>query len=712
MSRFPGLLGAVLAAAGAVAGPVVGTAPAHAAGTSAAGTSAAAPPPVERVVLVGVAGLRWSDVSDRTPTLARLVRGGSVGALSVRAAPAPPRVTCPAEGWLTVGAGNYAAVLDPTGPETAGGCAGRHPAPVSASGGVAAAPPAAAPPAAAPPAAAPPAGAVTGWARIRKLNAGLRFGAGPGLLGGAVPCTVAVGQGAALAVAGATGHVDAYAERLPAAPDALLRRCPLAAVDLGTLPPDGPARDDALAAVDAELSIVDAHLPARTVLAVLGLADTGEDGPHLHVAAVTGPGFTGGWLRSASTRRTPYVQLSDVAPTVLSLLGIRPPAGANLAGAVLTGGAPGRPSTVDETVAALTDTDVAANAQRRSLPLFAVAVALLWLLAVVASASPLPMLVCCAVPGATFLANLVPWWRAPMPALAVTCLVVGLAAAVAWVASRGPWKRAGALAVAGFTALVLTVDAVTGTALQINSLLGYNPLVAGRFTGFGNLAFAVYGAAGLLLAALLAHRFERPRVAVAVVLAVAVPLVVVDGLPAWGADFGGVLTLVPAFAVLALLAGRARVNAARLAAAGLGAVAVVAAIAVADYLRPADERSHFGRFVAAVLDGTAGATLERKLAANLDLLVAGPHTYAALGLVLLVTWCVVRPPSALAATFAAVPGARPAAVAVAVLGWLGFATNDSGVAVPLLVALVAVPAVLSLRPLAAHASVGAEPSGP
>jgi hypothetical protein len=640
------------------------------------------------VVIVGVAGLRWSDVSDRTPTLARLVRNGSVGALSVRAAPAPPRVTCPAEGWLTVGAGNYAAVLDPTGPDTAGGCAGRHPAPVSADG-------------------------VAGWARIQQLNAGLRFGARPGLLGGALPCAVAVGQGAALAVAGPTGHVDTYAERLPAEPGALLRRCPLTAVDLGTLPSDRAARAEALAAVDTQLSIVDAHLPARTVLAVLGLADSGEDGPHLHLAAVTGPGFAGGWLRSASTRRTPYVQLSDVASTALALLGVRPPAGANFAGAVLTGGASGRPSTVDETVAALTDTDIAANAQRQSLPFFVLTVALLLLLGLGVRGSPRPMLALCAVPGCTFVANLVPWWRAPLPGLAVTGLVIGLAAVAGWLSSVGPWRRWPVLVVSGFTALALTVDGVTGTTLQINSLLGYNPLVAGRFTGFGNLAFAVYGAAGLLFAALLAHRFARPRVAVAVVAAVAVPLVAVDGMPAWGADFGGVLTLVPAFAVLALLAGRARVSASRLLAAGLGAVAVVAAIGVADYLRAPQERSHFGRFVAAVLDGTAGATLHRKLAANLDLLVAGPHTYAALGLVFIVTWCVIRPPAALAATFAAVPGARPAAITVAVLAWLGFATNDSGVAVPLLVALVAVPAVLALRrTLEPHASAGAERCGP
>jgi hypothetical protein len=182
-----------------------------------------------------------------------------------------------------------------------------------------------------------------------------------------------------------------------------------------------------------------------------------------------------------------------------------------------------------------------------------------------------------------------------------------------------------------------------------------------------------------------------------VVAAIAVPLVVVDGLPRWGADFGGVLTLVPAFAVLALLAARARVTAGRVALAGFAAAALVAAISVADHLRPPDERSHFGRFVASVIDGTAGTTIRRKLLANVDLLLAGPHTIAALALVLLLTWWVYRPPATLRAAYTATPGLRAAVTVVTVLGWLGFATNDSGVAVPLVVALVAVPAVLAVR---------------
>ena len=59
------------------------------------------------VVMAGVAGLRWDDVDPQTtPTLWRMASEGSIGSLSVRSAHRP---TCPVDGWLTVGAGSFAA---------------------------------------------------------------------------------------------------------------------------------------------------------------------------------------------------------------------------------------------------------------------------------------------------------------------------------------------------------------------------------------------------------------------------------------------------------------------------------------------------------------------------------------------------------------------------------------------------------------------------
>ena len=65
---------------------------------------AAEPPPrAQHVVVVGLSGLRWSDVSaTATPELWRLAGQGSVGNL-VDYAVLP--LTCPADAWLTLNAG-------------------------------------------------------------------------------------------------------------------------------------------------------------------------------------------------------------------------------------------------------------------------------------------------------------------------------------------------------------------------------------------------------------------------------------------------------------------------------------------------------------------------------------------------------------------------------------------------------------------------------
>jgi hypothetical protein len=639
---------------------------------------AAQPAAVDRVVVVGVAGLTWSDVTATgTPTLAGLVASGSTGTLSVRSA---ADVTCPADGWLTLGAGGYASAADP-----GGGC-GELP-PVSTGRP-----------------------AVPSMPELAARNAGLRFGARPGTLGDLLPCTSAVGPGAALAAAGAEGRVGRYLPALPASPGELFARCPLTVVDLGSVegPPD-------LRSFDRALGRIERSMPASSVLVVLGVAETQPRQPRLHVAVASGPGFEPGWLRSPSTLRTPYVQLVDIAPTVLAALGRDVPDG--LTGRPLAGGAAGRPATVTSTVAQLADTDTQAVAQRAELGRFfaglgaillAVVAATVWLLrrrALPRAARWLSLVALglSAVPAASFLANMVPWWRSSFPLLVLSILVIVGAAAMAMVALLAgrrfrDWPtriRVRLSALAAMTLLVFVFDGLTGTRLQLSSVLGYNPLVAGRFTGFGNIAFAVYAVAGVLLAACLAYG-RRQAWAWAGLAAVAVPVVVFDGLPWWGADFGGVLTLVPTFAVLGLLLARARITWRRLAVAlGAGAT-VVLAISWLDYLRPADQRSHFGRFLVSIMDGTAAGAVERKLLTNMDLLVIGPHTMLAAVLVLVGAVLLLRPPAALRRVYRTWPVIRVGALTVLVLAGLGFATNDSGIAIPTVMSLVVLPTVVAL----------------
>jgi len=295
----------------------------------------------------------------------------------------------------------------------------------------------------------------------------------------------------------------------------------------------------------------------------------------------------------------------------------------------------------------------------------------------------------------SYLAGLLPWWQAPAPLLALLGAVaaVALVGAVAADRLRGPIAPAGALC--GGLAGLLAVDLLTGATLQIDTPAGYSPLVAGRFAGIGNVAFGVLAAAVLLALAAATHR-RSPRTALAVVAVGGLVTVAVDGAPPFGSDVGGVLALVPALVLLALLRTGTRVSVPRLLAAGLAGVGVVAALSVADWSRPPADRTHLGRFVEQVLDGTAGVVLRRKAEAVLDLLLANAVTALLPLVAAAAVLLVVRPPGPLRRTFETAPAWRHGVYAVGVAAAVGLVVNDSGPAVPALALLVAAPATLAV----------------
>ncbi|MCZ7418025.1 hypothetical protein O7605_00600, partial [Verrucosispora sp. WMMA2121] len=254
-------------------------------------------PSADYVVLVGVAGLRWDDVDpERTPTLWRLAREGSIGSLSVRSAHRP---TCPVDGWLTLGAGSFAAW--PGNRDGDGQCAPVD-VTVDQPDGIGANLP-------------------EQESVVLHNQERLPWGTVPGALSESVRCSVAVGPGAAVAAARPFGRVDRYAPTLPEEPAGLLGSCVLSIVDLGTVAGEDPAvRAAAAESADAELARVLAGRPPRSLVIVAGVSDT-ERPSRLHVAVAHGPGWEEGWLTSPSTDRRGYLQLIDLAPTALAALG-------------------------------------------------------------------------------------------------------------------------------------------------------------------------------------------------------------------------------------------------------------------------------------------------------------------------------------------------------------------------------------------------------
>ena len=754
MRRAAVLLLAVLAL---MALALPGAGPAAAAGDTSA----------DRVLVVGVPGLVWDDVDpEATPALWELADDSPIGAVSVRAARS---TTCLLDGWATLGAGNRARfpapdeaappVPLPTVPlpgETPGAGPGATPSPEPVPAG---------------PPASPAlshcglqerlaqvglADPLTAVRAVAEDPATARFGAEPGALGTAVGCATAVGRAASLAVA-APGVGLTREEALPEDPAtvaALLEPCPLTLVsldglvDAGVPAPEGsetgtePAsREAALAGIDdavARLRAAVAALPGETLLLLQGVSEVNDGRPQLHVSIASGPGFSeAGWLTSASTGRAPFTQLIDVAPTVLRALDAERPASVN--GQPLTV-VEGRPGTA-EAVAGLERANTAAVTHHRSTGAFfaglvaadAAVVALgLLVLGLHGRARPRlrPLLEVAAVaaaslPVATYLAGLLPWERTGAPRWALAGSVLLAAAVVTAGALLGPWRRrrlGPLLAVLGLTPATLVGDVLAGSPLELDGLLGYDAIVAGRFTGYGNLSSGLLAASALLSTAVLATAAGRRagagrddggrrqrRVTGAVVLAAGALTTVLVGAPSLGRDFGGVLAALPGFLLLAMLLTGVRVTVVRLGAVLAAGVVAVGALAVLDWTRPADERSHLGRFVEQLLTGEAWTVVSRKAQANVDILLGSALSWVLPVALVAALWLVrrrhVRGPlrgpgllrdggSGLARADAAV--LRAGLVATALSLALGAAVNDSGVALPATAAALLVPLLVAL----------------
>jgi hypothetical protein len=549
------------------------------------------------VVLVGIGGLRWSDVSPTTtPALWRLAGHGSVGSLVVGGI--HPR-TCPADGWLTLNAAARAAV------------------PHAASGPCPAVPAVTAYPSRGHPGAPSPAwvsrmpGLVSYNARFHYNPQWGLLAAAPGAAGlpgvartsgargpvarpGSGRCATAVGPGAALALASPAGRVGSYLPSPDQLTAATLARCPLTIIDLGSLPSaPGPAGESARAAAaraaDRQLGRIMAALPARSTLVVAAPGDGPE--PHLRAIVVSGPGYSGGLLAAASTRQPGLVLLTDLTPTMLGWLDTPVPSA--VVGSPLHAVHRGGPGGLAAALRTLAGQDAAAQVYRHTVTPFYQLVgfgypALFALIALIAwagtrirwarkprrrarirAAGRAVAAWAAAVPAGTFLASLVPWWTLGHPALVLYALAAAWAAVVAAVALAGPPWRKDPLGPAGVIAAVtlgvIGLGLMTGSRLMLETPFGLDVLEAGRFYGLGNNAVVIYAASGIFCAAwlggaLLRRGESESSRALLVMAAVAAFTVIVAAWPGFGAKVGGTIAMLPGFLVL-ILAARDRANA-------------------------------------------------------------------------------------------------------------------------------------------------------
>ena len=297
------------------------------------------------------------------------------------------------------------------------------------------------------------------------------------------------------------------------------------------------------------------------------------------------------------------------------------------------------------------------------------------------------------------------------------------------------------LLLAALTAVVIFYDAGYRAPIAFNGPLGMNAVVAGRFYGMSNTAFALAAAsllvtiaawAGPLVAAQQGSRESRHAAAVALVAFPGVMALILDAAPEMGADIGGALTLVPALVALGAGLAGVRLGWRRWAAVGAVAVGIVLLLGLIDFLFGGSS-THLGGFFNQLLTGTAGATITRKATALVTPFISNWLAAVALAvgvvvIVLIGRWAMRAVHEARQGNgpyaWLTGPGVlpqwlRPLGRALAVLVIVEVLVNDSGLAMLWFSAAAAVPAltaILAARFAAAGsaeaATAPARPSAP
>ena len=497
-----------------------------------------------------------------------------------------------------------------------------------------------------------------------------------------------------------------------------------------SLPENGdPARADALTALDGTVAAVleelggceAAGLP-RTLLVSVAATDPEDPAEVERTGAVASrtvglqvvmdTAFPGQTLTSGATKQTGVVVLTDVLPTIL---------GSHDASA--DGLIPGQPlrgvDHDDPQQLALDRSLAAAEVDAATVPALGswLALGVIGLVMILvpplarrprvrAIGRALAAVAPLALPVGLF-ASLVPWWRSENPTLALTGVVWGGCLLLSAIVLGGPWRRHpfGPVGVsAALIAVLMLGESATGSRFQLSSPLGSQPISGGRFYGLSNHLFGMVLAAAMMALLCLFTVLATARARTLWTLVVGGLVAAVCVAPSMGADFGSMLATVPAFGLLALLVSGIRLRLWHVLALGAGGGAAVLGVSFVDWLRPAEDRTHLGRFIDELLSGELLTVIIRKLAQNVAMTTGYPALLVVMILALLASVAVLMPRILRWRSLAALDQQHPTAYAVRlclVVGtWVGYLVNDTG---PVLVAsifgiwLALLPAVLPRR---------------
>lgn len=656
------------------------------------------------LIVVAMPGLTWSDINpDTTPALWGFAHRSAVGNQLVRAISAH---SCSNAAWTTLGSGTRTAL-------------GYSPEQAPSSGTNDYCPP-----------------LVRGvaneadgtysypqwrtWAKsARHRNLPSQMGLVASALEASGECVAAVGEGAALGAANRQGEVSHY---FPTLAKADFTACPVTYVSVENRS-------------DEAFSDILRRAPAEATLVVTGLTDD-ERPESPRTLMVGGPTIRQGVLRSRSTRQPGLVQTTDLSAFILERV--------NRSGKAPVLGE-GRPLSVEDHTNE-TSVKMVVNQSRllrmqhdmlvsfyRWLGTFILAALAVgaWLSFQARRHRASPSVarrwwagsaaLVAAQPVTAFLVNVARWYDSSQPMLALGMTSAAFSIPLAALALVGPWRRwtsGPTVFLAAVTSCVLALDAFSGAPLQLVSMMGLQPVYGGRFSGMGNVGYALLMTSTLLVAAVLAGRyraFKRPRLAALTVAVIGGAALLIDAVPQIGNDGGGSAAFVPPLAYLVMRARGIKITLTKLVLGAVSAAVFALLIAWLDYLRGPANRTHVGDVFAGLIGDGQINPFKRIIYANFSMLTSKP-VFLLVPLALVVSAVVVAFPDGpgrfLKPLFVRIPMLRHGLIAIVMMWALGFIANDSGTSIPGVGLFLLSPLLVLLRCGVASPRASEAPRGP
>jgi hypothetical protein len=249
--------------------------------------------------------------------------------------------------------------------------------------------------------------------------------------------------------------------------------------------------------------------------------------------------------------------------------------------------------------------------------------------------------------------------------------------------------------------VAVALDVLTGSRLQLNSVVGYSAVTGAQYSGLATVGLGVFAAGVLVAAGCVAQHVHRQwRPVVVAVLGGAAVLVV--GSPYLGSDAAGAVALTAGVCVAAAMSTGGWLTFPRVAWALMAGIAVTSGFALLDVQRPVGQRGSVGRFLGHLNDGTGRVVIQPLDSDNVVVMATSPLTLLVFGAGALLFFALLRPWGGLKRLFGLYPAVRAGlagtAVATLIAGPMeGVGFNIAGAAAATVLPLTVLAALRVLR---------------